>query len=226
MTVTSQDRSTIVFDFDDTIVVSRTDRGEALLDALESFGTPAVHGLDEHWGLPFRNLVNNIAPAVASQYNEFLLHYSDILAARCPTPCPGVVDVLPTLARTHRLFIHSASESLLVRTDLQSLGLLHLFDFVCGSDWQPSPKPDASSFLALAELLTAARSSFAHAWYVGDAPTDLEIARAAGLRFVGAGYTPSSEEAFLHLGVPEAQIVRDLRQLPEVLQRPNVTSVL
>ena len=208
----------VVFDFDDTLIVSRSDRAGVLLTALASFGTPGTaEDVALHWGKPFRELVIGVSPEVSMHFQEFLQHYVTILRARPPIACPGVVDALPRLALSHRLFVHSASQSVLVRTDLQTLDLLHHFDFTCGSDWQPLPKPHPESFTMLGELLRAGGSSLAGSWYVGDAVTDVDIAIAAGLRFVGAAYSIEARERFLAKGIKEAHIVADMTQLQHVI---------
>jgi phosphoglycolate phosphatase len=210
----------IIFDFDDTLIVSQKDRSVRLIEALEEFGAPVARDrVDEYWGRPFYELVVGLAPAVASQYQAFLVHYSRFLQTSVPVACPGVLNAIPVLSLTYRLFVHSASHSLLVRTDLQTLGILNQFEFVCGSDWHRHPKPDPRSFTILDELLRSEKSFLDETWYVGDTATDVDVARMAGLKFVGAGYTDGARDKFLRLGVPNESIVRDMEELAGILKR-------
>jgi len=212
----------VVFDFDDTLIVSRNDRADVLLAALESFGAPGTaEDVALHWGKPFRDLVFGVSPQVADRFYEFLNHYVTVLQSRPPVACPGVDAALPRLTLTHRLFVHSASQSILVRTDLQTLGLLHHIDFTCGSEWQPRPKPHPDSFRMLGKLLKAGGSSLEGSWYVGDAPTDVDIAAAAGLRFVGVAYTEAAKERFLSKGVGIGRLISDMNQLHDVVSVPS-----
>lgn len=212
----------LIFDFDDTLIVSRSDRAHVLLEALALFGvTTSPELMDQFWGRPFRELVCGIAPDVDARYEQFISHYSEVLRAHPPTACPGVLETLPDLAVMHRVFVHSASSSRLVRTDLQSLGILHLVDFVCGSDWQLVSKPDPGSFGSLTTLLGSAEIDYSKAWYVGDAETDAEIAARAGLKFVGVAYDKARRSRFLDKGVPEERIIDSMEALPMVIDVPS-----
>jgi phosphoglycolate phosphatase-like HAD superfamily hydrolase len=206
-----------VFDFDDTLIQSRDDRAVVLLQALASFGVEAdTDALPLYWGQPFEELVTRIAPSVAASYPEFLHHYSEVLQARPPTPCAGVLEAMPRLARVAELFVHSASHSLLVRTDLDSLGLLKFFSFVCGSDWQSTPKPHPGSFAVLARLLETQRRSFRDTWYVGDSLSDVDIAERANLRFVGVTFrTPAA--AFYGRGVDSSRLIDSMTELATIV---------
>jgi phosphoglycolate phosphatase-like HAD superfamily hydrolase len=208
----------LIFDFDDTLIVSRADRGKLLLVALDSFGTPgSPDRVDTYWGRPFRDLVVGIAPSVERRYPDFLMHYADVLRLHPPTPCPGVVQALPVLAARHRLFVHSASNSRLVRTDLQSLGLLDLVDFVSGSDWQPVPKPDPRSFGAMRQLMDSALIDPASSWYIGDTVGDAVIASKAGLHFAGVAYNEEKRHSFVEHGVPPTHIIGSLSELQRLV---------
>jgi phosphoglycolate phosphatase-like HAD superfamily hydrolase len=191
----------VIFDFDDTLIVSRADRAAKLMHGLQAFGFPgAVDRLDEYWGLPFRELVLGLSPQVESRFNEFLLFYSSLLKTAPPTACEGVLEALPILQRAGPLFVHSLSHSLLIRTELQSLGLLGLFDFICGSDWQLKPKPNAESLRPIMDLLLVKGVSAKACIYVGDSPVDAELARRSGLTFVAACFNEQSQSTFLGKG--------------------------
>ncbi|MDP9404788.1 MAG: HAD hydrolase-like protein [Actinomycetota bacterium] len=152
-------------------------------------------------GETFRRTGHRHRAGEAGRYQVFLTHYAQVLASRPPTACPGVVETIPYLRRNHHLFVHSASHSLLVRTDLQSLGILQCFDFVCGSDWQPVPKPHPRSLAMMAALLDAHGASLEGGWYVGDSPSDYDIATAVGLRFIAVAYDDRVRAQFLDGGV-------------------------
>jgi phosphoglycolate phosphatase-like HAD superfamily hydrolase len=123
------------------------------------------------------------------------------------------MSAIPHLARTNSLYVHSASDSLLVRTDLQTLGLLRQFQFVCGSNWQSVPKPDPQSFATVRELMALRGSDRGPTWYVGDSPTDYRIAQAAGFEFVAAAWTAESSQQFYEMGLPEERLMSDMNDL-------------
>lgn len=210
-------RSSIIFDFDDTLIVSRADRGNVLIDALNTFGVSTFPDeLDRLWGRPFAELVTGLAPETRGRYQEFLTHYAEVLESRPPTACPGVVEALPLLREHHHLFVHSASHSVLVRTDLQSLGVLHYFDFVCGSEWQLVPKPDPRSLAIIVTLLEAHGQSLDGCWYVGDSPSDGNIAAASLMRFVAVRYDEHSPRWAEEVAAPE-HVIRSVTELISVV---------
>jgi phosphoglycolate phosphatase-like HAD superfamily hydrolase len=210
---------TVIFDFDDTLIVSRADRAKTLLLALETFGTPASEEqVDSFWGRSFREMVCGLAPTVANDYDRFIAHYCNILEANPPTARPGVPEVLLQLSFDHLIFVHSASNSRLIRTDLQSLKVLQLIDFVCGSDWQRVGKPDPGSFESLVQLLsTRGILDDDEIWYVGDSESDAIIAQRASFHFVGIAYDADRQAQFARLGVREDRITDSLVSLPRIL---------
>ncbi len=93
------------------------------------------------------------------------------------------------------LFVHSSSHSLLVRRELAALGIAGSFEFICGSDWQSLPKPDPQSLTPILDLLRHGGYAREHCTYVGDAPSDLALAAACHIDFVGAGFTEAAVSA-------------------------------
>lgn len=201
----------IVFDFDDTLIFSRSDRALRLMEAIQGFG----HGVDNAalasaWGKPFKRMVTTISPSLEAEFDNFLQFYASELTKSPPNPCPGVISTLPQLAKRARLLVHSASHSLLVRTDLHSLGILPLFDFVCGSDWQAEPKPHPQSLTFLWQLPGLGTMSPSEVYYVGDSATDADIAEHAGVNFVRANYAESSKSQRFNASCPTIADLEDL----------------
>jgi len=201
----------LIFDFDDTLIFSQSDRALRLKSAIRRFG----HQVDEDslslvWGKPFRRMVTTIAPSIEGQFEDFLQFYAAELAKTPPRACPGTVEAIPQLARHARLLVHSASDSLLVRTDLHSLGLLPLFDFVCGSDWQATPKPDPESLDFIWKLPGFEKMARSEVYYIGDSSTDADIAEHAGVHFVRTHYAESSRQQYFKMPYPSVTNLEEL----------------
>jgi phosphoglycolate phosphatase-like HAD superfamily hydrolase len=206
----------VVFDFDDTLIVSRKDRANLLLKTLGDFGTPVEpERLADAWGRPFRDLVAAVSPEAVSRLPEFLWFYAGVLRRHPPTPCPGVLEAIPLLASQHRLFVLSASNSLLVRVDLETIGILGAFEFVCGSDWQSHPKPSPRSLDPIKAL--EGGSADGDWWYIGDSPTDATLASEAGLKFVGIGADEAARRTLTSAGVDSAFIIDSMMELPHLV---------
>jgi phosphoglycolate phosphatase-like HAD superfamily hydrolase len=115
----------------------------------------------------------DLLPAVAARYAEKL-------AARLPAclPVRGVANFLATVdARVH---VASSAPVAEVRANLERLGLLHRFSTISGHP------------LSKIEVLAGLRRSHpaAEIVFFGDAPADLEAARAAGVKFVAVNPRP------------------------------------
>jgi HAD superfamily hydrolase (TIGR01509 family) len=102
--------------------------------------------------------------------------------------------------RSHgvRIGLVTASTRAVVEPTIERLGLGGVFETAWYSDDVTHSKPHPEALLrALAELAVPPRDTV----YVGDTTVDLEMATAAGARFVAVG-TTTSPEAFRAAGVP------------------------
>jgi HAD superfamily hydrolase (TIGR01509 family) len=115
-----------------------------------------------------------------------------------PRPLPWARGGIRRLHRRGvRVGLVTASVRAVVEPALDRLNLADVFEVAVYSDDVARTKPAPEALLvALAELGVPA----GHAVYVGDTPTDLEMARAAGTPFVAVGRT-TADAAFLALGV-------------------------
>jgi pyrophosphatase PpaX len=93
--------------------------------------------------------------------------------------CPGMDDVLVRLRdEGRRLGIVTAKRRQTVELAFASVPIGHLFETVVGGDETTRHKPDPEPLLLALERLGAAPADAA---YVGDAPFDVEAAKAAGI---------------------------------------------
>jgi AHBA synthesis associated protein len=127
------------------------------------------------------------------------------------TPVDGVPELLGTLRRRGiGLAVATGRTGVRARDLLGRLDLLPLVDHVVGSDEVPRPKP-APDIVRRALRLLGARP--AEALMVGDAPSDLLSARAAGVVAVAALWGESVEEALRAAG-PDVVLTRLDELLP------------
>ena len=97
---------------------------------------------------------------------------------------PGVVACLSTLQQWLTLAVFTGASDRSAGILLGACGLSSHFDVVVGGDAYP-PKPDPGGILAVVE---AAGSAVERAAYIGDAPTDIQAAVAAGVQALAAGW--------------------------------------
>jgi phosphoglycolate phosphatase len=213
---------TIVFDLDGTLVDTAPDLIATLNTILAREGLPAiafeaarnmVGGGARHMierGLAAEGLTP-VAADVERLCGQFIEHYAAHIADRS-RPFPGVESALDELVRGGcRLAVCTNKLEWLSLRLLGALGLTDRFAAICGADTFGVQKPDAA---ILHGTVARAGGQSDVAIMVGDAITDIAVARAAGIAVIAVdfGYsaTPVAE-----LG-PD-RIVSSFERLPEVV---------
>jgi phosphoglycolate phosphatase len=198
---------TIVFDLDGTLVDTAPDLIATLNTILAREGLPAVgfaaartmvgggaRAMIER-GLAAEGLALP-APEVERLCRRFIEHYAAHIADQS-RPFPGVELALDELVRDGcRLAVCTNKLEWLSRKLLGALGLTDRFAAICGGDTFGVQKPDAA---ILRGTVARAGGRADSAVMVGDAITDIAVARAAGIAVIAVdfGYseTPVAELA-------------------------------
>jgi phosphoglycolate phosphatase len=185
----------VVFDLDGTLVDSARDIAAAVnaaLAALEPGTAPLplervvgfvgdgarvlIERVLQHRGSSLRP--DRVLPLYLEAYRERLLDTTRLY--------PGVAEALAELQASGRqLAVLTNKPGDLSRTILNGLGVGSRFARIWGAGDVPARKPDPAGFHALLAELGA---SAEEVWLVGDSPTDVETARAAGARAAGAAW--------------------------------------
>lgn len=197
-----------LFDLDGTLIDTAPDIAAAVNHGLERFGYgPASPALVRHWvGYGARACLEQ---ALAEQGEEPDAAAMDALLACCleryrahiadrSTPYPGAVEALQALSgRGAKLAVVTNKRIVLTQALLEALQLASLFGAVIGGDSAARPKPAADPILLACEQLGLGP---AEALFVGDSPTDVAGARAAGCPVVCVSYGYSHGIAPAQLG--------------------------
>jgi phosphoglycolate phosphatase len=198
---------TIVFDLDGTLVDTAPDLIATLNTILGREGLPPVafaaarnmvgggarHMIES--GLRAEGLTP-VAAEVERMVGQFIEHYAAHIADRS-RPFPGVEAALDELVRGGcRLAVCTNKLEWLSLRLLDALGLTARFAAICGADTFGVQKPDAA---ILHGTVARAGGHSARAIMVGDAITDIAVARAAGIAVIavdfGYSQTPVAELA-------------------------------
>ena len=126
-------------------------------------------------------------------HQKFLALYQTCLGQRT-TFFPGVLTILQRLEETGlRWGIVTNKPTRFTHALLEKFPFLQKADCVVCGDSLSVQKPHAAPLLHACQQLAILP---AHCWYVGDAKTDLEASRAAGMRCAIAnyGYIPQAED--------------------------------
>jgi phosphoglycolate phosphatase len=189
--------SLLVFDLDGTLVDSSRDIAAAMNTALGRLapGTPEIPlpAIVSYVGEGARLLVERSLRHVGLDLSpeELLSVYLECYRERLlDTTClyPGVAGALDTLTGA-TLAVLTNKPGDLSRAILEGLGVGARFARVVGGGDGPSRKPDPAGLL---QLMADLDGTPAGTWMIGDSATDVDVARAAGVRVAGVtwGFHP------------------------------------
>src|SRR4051812_7777032 len=190
---------TVVFDLDGTLVDTAPDLINALNFVLLREGLPAVplHSARTMIGAGARKLIERGLELdgrhvglddITRLTNDFIDHYAAHIADES-RPFEGLEDALDQLAsRGYRLAVCTNKLEWLSKLLLDELDLSARFSAICGADTFGVSKPDPA---ILQQTVARAGGDLASAVMVGDAGTDIGVARRAGIPVIGVsfGYT-------------------------------------
>jgi phosphoglycolate phosphatase len=215
--------SIIVFDLDGTLVDTAPDLIDALNFVLDREGLPAV---PLHWarnliGAGARKLIerglelDGRAASVADierMTRDFIDYYAAHIAD-ASRPFEGLEGALDDLsARGCRFAVCTNKLEWLSKRLLDQLGLSARFAAICGADTFGVSKPDPA---ILQQTVARAGGAMSSTIMVGDAGTDIGVARRAGVPVIGVsfGYTevPIAEFKPDHL-------IHHMRELPGAVE--------
>ena len=214
---------TIVFDLDGTLVDTAPDLINALNYVLDREGLPPVpmHAARNMIGAGARRLIERglelegRAAGVADitrLTRDFIDHYAAHIAD-LSRPFEGLEGALDDLgARGYRFAVCTNKLEWLSKLLLDQLGLSARFAAICGADTFGVSKPDPA---ILRQTIAQAGGQMSSAIMVGDAGTDIGVARRAGIPVIGV--------AFGYTEVPIAdlkpdRLVNHMRELPAAVE--------
>jgi phosphoglycolate phosphatase len=210
---------TVVFDLDGTLVDTAPDLINALNFVLEREAMPAVplHAARNMIGAGARKLIERgleldgrtVSPQdLARLTGDFIDHYAAHIAD-FSKPFEGLEAALDDLeASGYRFAVCTNKLEWLSKLLLDRLGLSARFAAICGADTFGVAKPDPA---ILRETVARAGGQLSGAVMVGDAGTDIGVARRAGVPVIGVG--------FGYTDVPIAdlkpdRLIHHMRELP------------
>ncbi len=180
---------------------------------------PSESEVVAHFGLSDRGVLGGLlhmgADDPALPLARFVAIYRELHRALAPVPFAGAVDMLRTLrARGLKLGLITGKEAWTAEPTLDVFGMQGLFD------WRAYGCPYLN-------IKGAALEAALHHWglapqeviYVGDAPSDIRLCHAAGVRIVNAAWAPGAaaeEDACLAEG-PEWRLGSFEELLPLLL---------
>jgi phosphoglycolate phosphatase len=214
---------TVVFDLDGTLVDTAPDLIEALNFILDREGLPPVpmRSARSMIGAGARKLIERgleleCRTVSASDLNRMTADFIDYYAAHiadASRPFEGLESALDDLSEQGcRFAVCTNKLEWLSKRLLDELGLSARFAAICGADTFGVSKPDPA---ILRQTIARAGGQTASAIMVGDAGTDVGVARRAGIPVIGV--------SFGYTDVPIAELKPDrvidhMRELPGAVE--------
>jgi AHBA synthesis associated protein len=201
----------VVLDLDGVLVDSLAVARQAFALAYAEVVGDGVAPVDEYCRHPGRYLpdVLRLMGLPATMADPFVRESNRL--AHLVNPVDGAVDVLVALRdRGIGLAVATGRSGVRARDVLRRLDMLRLVDHVVGSDEVARPKPAPDIVRRALELLGVAPAG---ALMLGDAPSDLASARAAGVAAVAALWGETDPATLLAAG-PDAALTAIGELLP------------
>ena len=182
----------LVFDFDGTLMDTLHDLAESASDLAEAYGGQRLDDTAVAWmigdGAPI--LVQRVlaSAGVEAPQPEALARFLEIYDRHIldhTALYPGVLDMLRALAPLHDLALLTNKPEASTRTLMAHAGIAGFFSDCVYGDSEPPRKPDPAG---LRWLMARRRADAARTMMIGDSQTDLDVARAAGVRLCLARY--------------------------------------
>jgi phosphoglycolate phosphatase len=214
---------TIVFDLDGTLVDTAPDLINALNHVLDRAGLPPVPlaAARNMIGAGARKLIErgleaegrHVGPADIARMTTAFIDYYAVHIAELSKPFEGLEDALDRMAaRGYRFAVCTNKLEWLSKRLLDELRLSRRFAAICGADTFGVSKPDPA---ILRQTVARAGGQLAAAIMVGDAGTDVGVARRAGVPVIGVdfGYTdtPMTE-------LNPDRLIKHMLELPDAVE--------
>ena len=172
----------IVFDLDQTLIDSKDAHLAAMVDGLERAGWPTkiiwVYGLtaDNILKYNFEDMPEETIEKIVVHKRRILKNYLDKVKI-----LPGAIELLKFLkGKGIKMILVTNNTHREVNDLLQAIGLQNYFDgIVAKEDAEPKPSPHP-----IIKAMRDINPPLEETIYLGDSDTDIEAAKAAGLRIM------------------------------------------
>lgn len=210
----------IIFDYDDTLVLTFRNYVERDLDVCKvlSLPEPSMFQYQEAWGLPWTEIIRRVHPTVKPEL--FIETFQSMHSPASTQPIPGMKELLWKLHKEgYVLGILSSKPSASLKQRILFFDIQKYLAFCFGSDDTLHHKPDPRVFADVLSKLRPFYSKPSEILYVGDLVIDYNAAHGAGLSFVAVLSGPTTRSEFLFAGLPDDRIINDATELPAWLER-------
>lgn len=205
----------IIFDLDDTLLMTRQSR----FAALKFFGKQTYNmAVSEEkiarlWGKPFEEFMVSLF-GHKEQVQEMILQYKSVIPKFPNVAYPDAKAVIAGFKDHYALGILSSASRYLIEHDLNDAGLpTTLFAYIQGAEDTKVHKPDPRVFDPIVARLGQDGIRPEETLFTGDTLGDFEAATGAGLQFVGMSGRTATADDFLRVGAPNVTSLTEFSEL-------------
>ncbi len=199
-----QEIKAILFDFDDTLVMTRQCKNVALkeLSLVEFHRELTEEKIASQWGKPYREFISGLYDIPMDSVDALLEKYREASARYPMKVYDGALETLEKLSRNYLLGMVTGTSRYAIETYFPPLGFQDSWFFhIQTADESPYHKPDHRVFLPQMDILEKKYNIFPEdCVYVGDGLHDFVAARDAGMGFIGIHGNTTAEEKFRKVG--------------------------
>ncbi len=213
-------RRAVLFDYDDTLVKTRQCKFAAVVALAERhYGVELpVARIEEHWGIPYRQLFTRLFEGVDSDTERVIQRYEALNEEFPVVAYEDAVETIEAFLSAGILVGVVTSAGEIVRRQMMAVGIplerLALLQTASDTEYH---KPDPRVFSpALAHLFERGLTQEAII-YVGDSLSDYRAAHGAGLHFIGIHGRTTEANEFDRVGVKSIATLRELTHEPWLL---------
>lgn len=207
----------IIFDFDDTLFMTRQTRIAAGIYWAKHFYNRTITKQDilKQWGKPFDEFMKAFLNGTDGLELAKERYYS-ILHKFPNKTYEGVPALLRQLSKKYKLGMVSASSLKLILPEFKLSDIdQNLFEFIQAQEHTTLHKPDPRVFDPILENFKKLQINKEEIIYVGDSDLDLQAASGAGLRFIAIAGNSKSPSFWK---TKACEYVEDIRELPSKLK--------
>lgn len=217
---------TLIFDLDGTLLDSEFCSVLATQEAFKEFGIsiPSLEVIRSYMGIPVESSFMKMGKGALNKENideiikVFRYKYA-ILSNNSVKTFEGAVKTLAELrAYIPKMAIVTSKRREVAERELKSVGILELFDVIVGSDDVDNYKPNPQAALKAFSKLNCDNKD--HVLVIGDAITDIQMGKAAGMKTCAVTWGAHSAAQLLK-EEPDI-IISSFLQLKKIIISDNV----
>jgi phosphoglycolate phosphatase len=206
-----------VFDYDDTLVMTRQAKFRAIRELGSRFYQKEIEDetISFVWGKPYREFFSELFDGIDRDIDRVISRYQSLDLEFPIGPYEDSLSAITEISLGAEVGIVSSCSRKVIIDQMAQFGFSEtLFSFIYGEEDTEFHKPNPKVFNKVFSLLESQQINYSECLYCGDSEKDMLAAIAAGFMFVGIDRDKAETERMRSAGVT---VVRNLRELKDLI---------